>query len=104
MLRILRTAAAKKEQCPGKKAKTLLLFLCLKGVRSGHSLLHYDIYAAGHTRRPCTFLTQPAELLAHMVRALTVQKGDSALFDLQVDNDIVQLIQVIMIFLQRNGL
>ena len=57
-------------------------------------------YAGG----PCVLFAQPAELLAHMVRALTVAEGRRAILDLNVDDVIADLIQIVVILVEGERL
>ena len=97
-------ADTQKRQCTGAPAHCPFLIFSPSVQRSGSSFLHHHIHACRHTSRPGTVLVQPAELLTDMIGALAVQKRDRAIFYLQVDHIVAHIIQVIMIFVQREGL
>ena len=66
--------------------------------------LHRYIDPGGDTGGPGILLAQPAELLAHMVRALTIEESDGPILYLQMHDIIAHIIQIIVVLVQRDRL
>ena len=76
----------------------------LKGLFCAVRRYDLEIDPSRYAGGPCVLFAQPAELLAHMVRALTVAEGRRAILDLNVDDVIADLIQIVVILVEGERL